>query len=85
MEKPVIATDVGGIPELMKDNETGFLVPKNNPEELAEKISVLMNDSKKSEDMGKNGKDFVTTNFNLLTIYIKKQHFNYGHKNRFYR
>ena len=64
MEKPVIATDVGGIPELMKDNETGFLVPKNNPEELAEKISVLMNDSKKSEDMGKNGKDFVTTNFN---------------------
>jgi hypothetical protein len=64
MEKPVIATNVGGIPELMKDGETGFLVTKNNPEELAEKISILVNDNKKSESMGKKGKDFVSTNFN---------------------
>ena len=61
---PVIATNVGGIPELMKDGETGFLVTKNNPEELAEKISILVNDNKKSESMGKKGKDFVSTNFN---------------------
>ena len=64
MEKPVIATSVGGVPELMKDAETGFLVKKNNPEELAEKISILVNDTKKSENMGKKGKDFVTRNFN---------------------
>ena len=64
MEKPVIATSVGGVPELMKDVETGFLVKKNNPEELAEKISILVNDAKKSENMGKKGKDFVTRNFN---------------------
>ncbi len=64
MEKPVVATNVGGIPELMKDGETGFLVTKNNPEELAEKISILVNDNKKSESMGKKGKDFVSTNFN---------------------
>ena len=64
MEKPVIATNVGGIPELMKDGETGFLVTKNNPEELAEKISILVNDNKKSESMSKKGKDFVSTNFN---------------------
>ena len=61
---PVIATNVGGIPELMKDGETGFLVTKNNPEELAEKISILVNDNKKSESMSKKGKDFVSTNFN---------------------
>ena len=64
MEKPVVATNVGGIPELMKDGETGFLVTKNNPEELAEKISILVNDNKKSESMSKKGKDFVSTNFN---------------------
>ena len=28
MKKPVVATNVGGIPELMKNNETGFLVEK---------------------------------------------------------
>ena len=64
MEKPVVATNVGGIPELMKDGETGFLVTKNNPEELTEKISILVNDNKKSESMSKKGKDFVSTNFN---------------------
>ena len=64
MEKPVIATSVGGIPELMKDKETGFLVKKDNPKELAEKISILVNDTKKSENMGKKGKDFVIKNFN---------------------
>ena len=41
MEKPVIATNVGGIPELMKDGETGYLVEKNNPEKLFEKLSIL--------------------------------------------
>jgi len=64
MEKPVIATNVGGVPELMKDAKTGFLVTKNNSEELTEKISVLINDTQKSKSMGKNGKDFVTKNFN---------------------
>ena len=42
MEKPVIATNVGGIPELMKDGETGFLIEKNNSNELFEKLSVLL-------------------------------------------
>ena len=68
MEKSVVATNVGGIPELMKDGETGFLVRKNNPEELTEKISILVNDNKKSQSMGKKGKDFVSTNFNWNKI-----------------
>ena len=32
MKKPDVATNVGGIPELMKNNETGFLVEKGNSE-----------------------------------------------------
>jgi len=64
MEKPVIATNVGGIPELMEDGETGYLIEKNNPEELFEKLSILINDQEKARKMGKRGKEFVARNFN---------------------
>ena len=53
MEKPVIATNVGGIPELMKDGETGFLIEKGNSTELFEKLSLLLNNPEKSKEMGK--------------------------------
>ena len=63
MEKPVIATNVGGIPELMDDGKTGFLIEKDNPEELMDKLSVLLNDIDKSKEMGKKGRRFVEDNF----------------------
>ena len=68
MEKPVIATNVGGIPELMKDGETGYLIKKNSPEELFEKLSILINDQEKARKMGERGKEFVTKNFNWEKI-----------------
>ena len=68
MEKPVIATNVGGIPELMKEGETGFLIEKGNSTELFEKLSLLLNDLEKSNEMGKKGKNFVRDNFNLDKI-----------------
>ena len=64
MEKPVIATNVGGIPELMKDGETGFLIEKNNSNELFEKLSMLLNNLENAEEMGVKGKEFVKNNFN---------------------
>ena len=63
MKKPVVATNVGGIPELMKNNETGFLVEKGNADEWIEKLSILIDDKQKREDMGNNGKKFVEENF----------------------
>lgn len=39
--KPVIASNIGGIPELVKDNENGFIVKPNNVEELARKMKEL--------------------------------------------
>ena len=63
MKKSVVATNVGGIPELMKDDETGFLVEKGNAEEWIEKLSLLINDEQKRKTMGNMGRKFVEDNF----------------------
>ena len=68
MNKPVVATNVGGIPELMKDNETGFLIEKGNSEQWIEKLSLLLNDKQKRENMGNAGRKFVEENFNWNKI-----------------
>ena len=68
MEKPVIATNVGGIPELMEDGKTGFLVEKGNSEDLIEKISLLINDQDRSRQMGLEGRRFVEKNFSWEKI-----------------
>ncbi len=68
MKKPVVATNVGGIPELMKDNETGFLVKKGNADELIEKLSLLINDKDKRKIMGDAGRKFVEDNFSWNKI-----------------
>ena len=68
MKKPVVATNVGGIPELMKDNETGFLVEKGDVNVWIEKLSFLINDKEKRKIMGENGRKFVEENFNWNKI-----------------
>ena len=67
MEKPVIATNVGGISELMKDGKTGFLVEKNNPKDLEEKISFVLKEIT-SDKMGSEGRKFVMENFDWKII-----------------
>lgn len=52
--KPVVATRVGGLPEYIWDDETGFLVPPKNPKALAESIIKLLKDPVKHEMMKKN-------------------------------
>ena len=63
MGKPVIATKVGGIPELMEDGKTGFLVEQGNSDELIEKISFLIDNPNEAKKMGQHGKEFVEENF----------------------
>jgi len=63
MEKSVVATNVGGIPELMDNGKTGFLVEKGDHNGWIEKLSILINDNKKAKQMGVAGRNFVINNF----------------------
>lgn len=68
MEKPAIATNVGGIPELMINNETGFLVDKGDADTWIEKLDFLFSNEEKRKIMGENGRKFVEENFNWNKI-----------------
>ena len=71
---PVIATNVGGIPELITNNETGILVPPNNPELLLKNINELLEDGEKASKLSDKGHEFVIKNLTweiLLPKYIK--------------
>ena len=68
MEKPVIATNVGGIPEMMQHEKTGFLVEEGNSKDLIDKISILLNDKKLASQMGKTGRQFVIDSFSWDVI-----------------
>ena len=56
---PVIATGIGGIPEVVQDGETGFLIEQKNPEALADVILKLLEDEKLRKRMGQKGCQFV--------------------------
>jgi len=49
---PVVATDSGGLPTVMEDGETGYVVAMRNPETLADKISELLDDPPRHKRMG---------------------------------
>lgn len=56
---PVVATNVGGIPELVDDGVTGILIPPNNPKILSREICKLLKDPSKYKEMGQWGRDRV--------------------------
>jgi glycosyltransferase involved in cell wall biosynthesis len=60
---PVIATNVGGIPEVVRDGVNGFLVPPKNPHMLAERILRLLRDKNRAKSMGEAGKKILETEF----------------------
>ncbi len=68
MKKPVIATNVGGIYEMMEDKVTGFLIKENDSEDLIKKLTILLDDENLRNKMGDNGKQFVIKKFNWNTI-----------------
>ena len=71
---PVVGADVGGIPELIKNNQTGVTVPPENPSKLAQAINELLSDKEKSEKLAVNANTFVKNNMTwniVLSKYIQ--------------
>ncbi len=64
MAKPVVATDVGGMSELIVHGETGLMVPPGDTERLTEAILELLRDKNRRNVMGAAGRRRVETYFN---------------------
>lgn len=73
LQKPVVATNVGGIPEIVQDGATGYLVPPKNPEALAEKIIMLLRDPQRAANIGQAGRKRVEEAFSLEQMIQKYQ------------
>ena len=64
MEKPVIATDVGGDKEMMIDKKTGFLVREGNVDDIISRLTELLENQEISKNMGNEGAKFIEEQFN---------------------
>jgi glycosyltransferase involved in cell wall biosynthesis len=62
---PVVATNVGGVPEVVNNGKSGILVPPGNSSMLATEIIRLLKDKQLREDFGNFGKKWIADNFNL--------------------
>ena len=68
---PVIATDIGGIPELITHNYSGILVPFGNNTKLITAVNDLLCDSERSISLGNAGHDFVINNLTWKKVLPK--------------
>lgn len=60
---PVVVANVGGLPEVVQDNHTGFVVPKENPEKAAEALEKLVLNPELRHHIGLNAQKFIKQNF----------------------
>ena len=70
---PVIATEVGGIPELVLNHNTGLLVPVGDPAALGEAISDLLEKPQKRENLGQAGRLRVKQHFSVEKMVQKTE------------
>ncbi|UFS98889.1 glycosyltransferase [Nocardia huaxiensis] len=63
--RPAVCTAVGGIPEMLVEGETGYLVPPRDPSQLAQRLIELLSDAPTRQRMGKAARVRVETHFSL--------------------
>jgi glycosyltransferase involved in cell wall biosynthesis len=65
---PAVATRVGGVPEIVKDQETGLLVPPQDTKGLAGALIELLSDQEKRRRLGQAAKENVTAKFSAVEM-----------------
>jgi len=74
---PVIASRVGGLPGIVKNNQTGYLVQSHCPDAFANRLEILLNNEALRLNMGKTSRDFANemgwgrTAFSIMNVYKK--------------
>jgi len=66
--RPVIATNVGGLPEAVDDGKSGFLVPPRSPDSIADAIMKFVNNRELTQNMGNYAKHLSETRFSWATV-----------------
>ena len=64
----VVSTDVGGVRDIVKEGETGYIVPKNNVNLFSEKLLFLIEDDETRKCFSENGWNFVREKFHYKTL-----------------
>jgi glycosyltransferase involved in cell wall biosynthesis len=73
-EKPCVATNVGGVPEVIEKGRTGLLVEYGKSDHLARAIIELLRDDNKRKNMGRAGRERVKANFTWPKIVDQLEH-----------
>jgi len=66
-EKPIVASNIGGLKEVVVNNVTGFLVESENVDAIADAIEKLVIDKNLRKEMGMKGRKFVKENYEFST------------------
>jgi len=66
--KPVVATAVGGVPEVVADGQTGILVQPGDPAALAAAVVELLSDPARAEEMGERGRQRAAAHFDIAEM-----------------
>jgi glycosyltransferase involved in cell wall biosynthesis len=59
---PVVATSVGGVPDVVSDRQTGYLVPQGDVNAIASALLPLVHDAELREDLGRRARQFIIAN-----------------------
>ncbi|MFW6275667.1 MAG: glycosyltransferase, partial [bacterium] len=65
LEKPVVATDVLGIQEVVQNGINGFLVPQNDVNNFVKRVAHLLDSPSEAQKMGQAGKDLVAREYSI--------------------
>jgi glycosyltransferase involved in cell wall biosynthesis len=71
--RPLVATRVGGLPELVEDGVTGLLIPPGDSAALADAIKSLLDDPRRAEEMGRAGRERWEEYFSPAPFYLNTQ------------
>ena len=68
---PIVTTNEGGIPDLVKNKKNGLICEKNNPSSLASCIEVLLKDKTLREKYGRKGREIYEMYYSLKSFEVR--------------